>query len=72
MRSSGRRTGNKPRVYWRIGPILCYLFSPSGKPEASSVRVIKGSQYNEYGFTLDAFTLNTSGFCNVRITSNVA
>jgi hypothetical protein len=38
------------------------------KPEASSVGVIKGSQYNEYGFTLDALTLNTSDFCNIRVT----
>jgi hypothetical protein len=42
------------------------------KPEAPSAGVIKGSQYNEYGFTLDALTLNTSGFCNIRMKSDVA
>ncbi len=39
-----------------------------GKPEAPSLGVIKGSQYNEYGFTLDALTLNTSDFSNIRVT----
>jgi hypothetical protein len=42
------------------------------KPEAPSARVIKGSQYLEYGFTLVALTLNTSGFCNIRMKSDVA
>jgi hypothetical protein len=62
------RQSNEPMENWRIGSILCHLFYPTGKPEAPSARVIKGSQYNEYGFTLDALALNTSGFCNIRVT----
>jgi len=35
---------NKQMVFLRIAPILYHLFSPKGKPETSSVFVIKGSQ----------------------------
>jgi hypothetical protein len=31
-------------VNLRIGPIIGHLFYPAGKPEASSLRAIKGSQ----------------------------
>jgi hypothetical protein len=42
------------------------------KPEAPSAGAIKGSQYLEYGFTLDALALNASGFCNIKVKRNAA
>jgi hypothetical protein len=37
------------------------------EPEASIAGVIKGSQYDEYGFTLDALALNASGSRSNRV-----
>jgi hypothetical protein len=54
-------------VHLRIGSIVRHLFYRKGKPEAPSARVVKGSRYTKYSFTLDALSLNPSGFCNTRV-----
>ena len=45
------------------------LFTRSGKTGEIQIPRCQGFAIQDYGFTLGALTLNTSGFCNVRVLS---
>ena len=45
------------------------LFTRSGKTGGIQIPRCQGFAAEDYGFTLGALTLNTSGFCNVRVLS---
>ena len=52
----------------RIGSILpCCL--PFGKAGELQILCCQGIKVNDYNFTLDAWTLKPSGFCNVGVKS---
>jgi len=43
------------------------LFTRSGKTGGIQIQRYQGFAVEDYGFTLGALTLYTSGFCNVRV-----
>jgi MoaA/NifB/PqqE/SkfB family radical SAM enzyme len=58
---------NKPNMKLRIGPILCHLFYPSGKPENSRSYVARGSSRQGGTSPPVASALKPSNFCNDRV-----
>ena len=56
-----------PCVNSKDGVFFCHVVYPPGKPEDFRSCVVKDLRYTKYSFTLDAWALKPSDFCNIEV-----